>query len=189
MIVIRCFVAILLTDEAKSNIYRVTEPFRQFPLDVKWVERENYHLTLKFLGSLDPSRVEKADAILAGITREHDRFALSYGGLGMFPHPRRPRVLWLSLAGDVESLLALQLKLEKGLVAAGFLHEEKIFRPHLTLGRFRSTAHLDAFYNKYREIPVAKNIGTFPVPELHLMESKLTPAGPHYTSLASYPLR
>ncbi len=185
----RSFLAILLPDAVKKTIHQVTSPFRLLPLDVKWVEERNYHLTLKFFGPITANEIQRLHHTLNQLTTHVEQFILSYGGFGVFPNLMRPRVVWLGLDGEVESLNRLYTKIEEKLFAAGFPREEKKFRPHLTLGRFRSNVNIDLFIKFVKENPVPDHIGNFDVVELHLMESKLTPAGPHYTSLAAYPLR
>ncbi|HHW41129.1 MAG TPA: RNA 2',3'-cyclic phosphodiesterase [Syntrophomonadaceae bacterium] len=185
----RSFLAILLPDAVKKAIHQVSSPFRKLPLDVKWVEERNYHLTLKFFGSLTASEIQRVHDTLKQLTPDVEQFSLSYGGFGVFPNLMRPRVVWLGLAGEVERLIQLYTKIEEKLFTAGFPREEKKFRPHLTLGRFRSNANIDLFIKFVNENPLPDHIGNINVDELHLMESRLTPGGPHYTSLAAYPLR
>jgi len=185
----RSFLAILIPDAVKKAIHQVTSPFRLLPLDVKWVEERNYHLTLKFFGPITASEIQRVHDALNQLTPHVEQFSLSYGGFGVFPNLMRPRVVWLGLAGEVESLIQLYTKIEEKLFTAGFPREEKRFRPHLTLGRFRSNSNIDQFLKIVKENPVPDHIGNFDVVELHLMESRLTPGGPHYTSLAAFPLR
>ncbi|NPV28283.1 MAG: RNA 2',3'-cyclic phosphodiesterase [Firmicutes bacterium] len=187
---IRSFLAVLLPDDVKNQIYQHLNPICRLPLDIKWVEKENYHLTLKFFGSLTESEIRKISLFLTELTPQVDSFSLKYGGWGLFPNRRHPRVLWLGLGGDaLDALHNLWLKIENGLLNHGFPREEKSFHPHITLGRFRSPANIELLLIKMKGSPLSGEIGSFPVSELHLMESKLSPAGPSYSSLAAFPLR
>lgn len=185
----RSFLAVLLSDVLKNRIYQVTESLRQLPLDMKWVEKENYHLTLKFFGFLTKSQLEQINLYLHELTPKLACFSLKFGGWGLFPNEKRPRVLWLGIDGDVDYLLQLHSQLENDLARLGFPPEEKRFHPHLTLGRLRSSSNIESLLKKVKESPLAQNIGSFPVAKLHLMESKLGPAGARYFVLSSYPFR
>lgn len=190
---IRSFLAILLPSDIKKAIHQqFSSKLKKLPLDIKWVEEENYHLTLKFFGSLDVKDIQQINNILNQIIPQIEQFTLSYEGLGVFPDLVNPRVIWLGLSGEVEKLKTLHSKIENELSAAGFPREEKKFQPHLTIGRFRSNSNLELFikfFNEFREAPFSPQIRDIEVQELHLMKSVLTPAGPRYSSLAAYPLR
>jgi len=184
----RSFIAVLLPPWIKRGIYQSTAPLYQLPLDIKWVEEENYHLTLKFFGSLTHEEIQKAKRFLEAFTAAIKPFYMHCGELMVFPNWRRPRVLSLSLKGEIKLLQDLWHQLETGLASIGFLEEKrKRFNPHITLGRFRSGN--DALEKMIREraghVPVEK----FLVQELYLMASKLTPKGPEYTALARYPFQ
>ncbi|MDH7578449.1 MAG: RNA 2',3'-cyclic phosphodiesterase [Bacillota bacterium] len=187
---IRSFLAILLPDDVKSQIYHYTSPLRRLPLDLKWVAKENYHLTLKFFGSLTKSQIDRVNLYLNELAPQVNSFFLNYGGWGLFPNQRHPRVLWVGLGGAaLNALQKLWLELENDLSKLGFPKEEKRFHPHITLGRFRSAANIELLFPIMEKSPLAKEMGSFPVADLHLMESKLGPTGPSYASLSAYPLR
>ncbi|MDD2359217.1 MAG: RNA 2',3'-cyclic phosphodiesterase [Syntrophaceticus schinkii] len=184
----RSFIAVLLQPEIKRGIYQSTASLYQLPLDIKWVEEENYHFTLKFFGSLTQEEIEKVKTFLEAFTAAIKPFYLQCGELMVFPNWRSPRVLSLSLKGEIKILQGLWHNIETGLADIGFLEEKrKRFNPHITLGRFRSGN--DALEKMIREraghIPDEK----FLVQELYLMASKLTPEGPEYTALARYPFQ
>ena len=184
----RSFIAVLLPPWIKRGIYQSTASLYQLPLDIRWVEEENYHLTLKFFGSLTHEEIQKAKRFLEAFTAAIKPFYMHCGELMVFPNWRRPRVLSLSLKGEIKLLQDLWHQLETGLASIGFPEEKrKRFNPHITLGRFRSGN--DALEKMIREraghVPVEK----FLVQELYLMASKLTPKGPEYTALARYPFQ
>lgn len=184
----RSFLAILLPADAKKIIHQVSSGLRQLPVDVKWVEEENYHLTLKFFGSLTTDEIQRVHDTLNRLTPQMEQFTLSYGGGGVFPNLKQPRVIWVGLTGEVEKLSRLHAKIEEKLFTAGFPKEEKKFRPHLTIGRFRSDSNLDLFIKFLKENPLPQHLGNISVQEFHLMKSTLAREGPHYASLAVYPL-
>ncbi|HHV34976.1 MAG TPA: RNA 2',3'-cyclic phosphodiesterase [Syntrophomonadaceae bacterium] len=183
----RSFIAVLLQPEIKRDIYQSTAPLHRLPINIKWVEEENYHLTLKFFGSLNSKEIQKVKTFLEAFTAMREPFYLQCGELMAFPNWRRPRVLCLSLEGDIEAVQDLRQKIETGLAEVGFPKDKrKRFHPHITLGRFRSGN--DALKM------ISDNAGRFSdekflVQDLYLMASKLTPKGPEYTALARYPFQ
>lgn len=185
---IRSFVAVLLPPELKRDIYQFTAPLQRLPLDIKWVEEKNYHLTMKFLGSCSAAEINKARTFLHDLTAGRKPFNLQCGEFMVFPNWHRPRVISLSLVGNTEKLQGLWYKIEKGFVSRGFEEEKrKIFNPHITLGRLRSKNSELKKMLKGKACPfTGKDIL---VQEIYLMASKLTPKGPQYTVIKSFPFR
>ncbi len=154
------------------------------PVDAKWVPEQNYHLTLKFLGAITPGEVQSLSNHLQALARRSS-FSLSVGGWGMFPSVRRPNVFWAGMGGELEALQALWRELDDRLSERGY-PRDRHFHPHITLGRFRSPANVDSLIARLQSMPALNQIGAFPANALHLMESKLGPAGPSYRALSSY---
>ena len=182
---IRAFTAVLLQPELQQRISDCAGSLYKLPLDVKWVEKNNLHLTLKFFGSLSRGDVEKAVTQLKMIAEQEKPFYLQCGELTALPHSSRPRVICLSLKGELDRLQSLWQRIENTLAAAGFPKEKrnKFHPPHITLGRFRSKGNWAV---------ITKNADPFPddkilVDKIHMMASKLTPHGPIYSPLAAIP--
>ncbi|HBG22630.1 MAG TPA: RNA 2',3'-cyclic phosphodiesterase [Peptococcaceae bacterium] len=184
----RSFIAVLLPSELKRDIYQFTAPLRQSPLSIKWVEEENYHLTMKFLGSCSAIEINKASNFLRDLTAERKPFKLQCGEVMVFPNWHRPRVISLSLTGDTEILKNLWYEIEIGLASKGFPEEKrKRFNPHITLGRLRSENSELRKMIEGKACPVTgKNILVW---DIRLMASKLTPQGPQYTTIESFSFR
>ena len=105
---------------------------------VRWVRPEGIHLTLKFMGEIPIATVEKVlKSLLPETVLESSPFPLAIKGFGVFPNPRRPRVLWAGLDGDLETLSKLQLVVDDAVGMLGLPKEQRTFSPHLTLGRVR----------------------------------------------------
>ena len=104
---------------------------------VRWVRPEGIHLTLKFMGEIPIATVEKVLKSLPETVLESSPFSLAIKGFGVFPNPRRPRVLWAGLDGDLETLSKLQLVVDDTVGMLGLPKEQRTFSPHLTLGRVR----------------------------------------------------
>ena len=156
---------------------------RQHTNAVRWSDPAGTHLTLKFLGSVPISRV---DAIIAGLRSAAGPlvgFQLQTETLGVFPNPRRPRVIWLGVGGELPALHQLKSFVEREIAPLGFPAEERAFSPHLTLGRSPkdpSPAALAAMRHAVEQTKVPRTVG-WHVAEVVLMRSELLPGGARYT--------
>ncbi|MGH7751595.1 MAG: RNA 2',3'-cyclic phosphodiesterase, partial [Gemmatimonadales bacterium] len=132
----RLFVAVNLPEAVRRGLYQATESLRRRapPLPVKWVKGDAIHLTLKFLGDVDPKQEPDIGGALARAVAGTRTFAVGVSGFGVFPDYRRPRVLWVGVEPH-PSLELLQDAVERALTPLGFEPEGRAFRPHLTLGR------------------------------------------------------
>ena len=104
---------------------------------VRWVRPESIHLTLKFMGDIQAEMAERVLDALPPVAARFSPIGLSISGMGVFPNPRRPRVLWAGVHGDLETLAALQLAIDEAVGKLGLPKEQRAFSPHLTLGRVR----------------------------------------------------
>jgi 2'-5' RNA ligase len=186
---IRTFIAIALPQALQAKIHLATEPLRRLKLDAKWVAQENYHLTLKFLGGVTEAAITTVTAQLRALP-PRPSFTLSVGGWGMFPDARRPGVFWLGMGGELEALQELWREMEDRLEEIGYPRDPR-FHPHLTLARFRSQAGVHALISALQQAqqsqaPPCSDLGSFQATALHLMESRLSPAGPTYRALSTH---
>ena len=180
MRILRCFIALELPMEAQSELSQATAVLKGAGADVKWLEPENVHLTLKFLGEIPQSKVLQIGLALSKL-KERRAIASRLGPLGAFPVPHKPRVVWAGLDDGQGELKNLFETMEAEMAALGFEREERAFVPHLTLGRVRSGQNLDELARLIaatRPEPVA-----FTFRALTLMKSTLTPSGPLYEGL------
>jgi RNA 2',3'-cyclic 3'-phosphodiesterase len=185
----RLFVAIALSDAARQELAAAQARLRRLILPVRWVEPAGAHLTLKFLGATDPERVAALIAALRAVAAQSAPFTLYTSAPGVFPNARRPRVLWLGLAGPLEQLAALQVAVDTTLEALAFPRDTQPFRPHLTLGRVRERATIgDPAALTAAFVALGKRAAApVPVTALCLLRSELQPGGAHYTPLAILP--
>lgn len=102
---------------------------------VRWVRREQLHLTMRFYGNVPPEQTPALTEALRAACVETRPLSLALAGLGAFPNPRRPRVLWVGVTGDLESLERLEQRIQSATAAFGDHRETRPFQPHLTLGR------------------------------------------------------
>lgn len=193
MATLRAFVALELPETATTALATVQRDLRAAAarrgLDlgtaVKWVDPKGIHLTLKFLGYVDEDLVPALmDAVTAAAAGQA-ACRLQLSGVGAFPNPRQPRVVWAGMVGDVELVRGLQETVEEHLAPFGFAPEGRPFSPHLTLARLRETAS-PAERRAVAEVlgggPAVPRV-TFLADRLSLMKSDLHPSGARYTPL------
>jgi len=179
---IRSFLAIELPEAIRRKIEEVQKELKLSHADVRWVNPENIHLTLKFFGNIDESRIDPIVKSLEGPIQTTSPFSVSIRGMGSFPHFKNPRVIWMGLKEGKEVLVALQKGVDGELKKIGFEPEERDFNPHLTLGRTKSNRGRDELIGrmeKYQE----EEFGNFRVERVVLLKSELRPSGPIYTLL------
>ncbi len=179
---IRSFLAIELPKPILGKIEEVQGNLKSTHADVRWVSPEKIHLTLKFFGYIEESRIEPIFMSIEEPVRDTLPFSIKVRGVGGFPSLKNPRVVWMGLEHGRESLLSFQKQLEERLQKIGFEPEDRPFQPHLTLGRMKSSRGKEELVKgmeKYRE----EEFGVFQVERVALFKSDLRPTGPIYTLL------
>jgi 2'-5' RNA ligase len=131
---VRLFVAINFPPDLRRDLWRATESLRAARLPVRWVGADALHLTLKFLGEVQPAQRPDIERALAAAVQGARPFELGLGGFGAFPAVERPRVIWVACEGT-PPLELLQHRVEIETERLGFPVEARAFRPHVTLGR------------------------------------------------------
>lgn len=183
----RSFFAVELSKEIEGGISKIQEQLKRKAEGVRWVRPAGMHLTLKFLGEVDPDRIEeivrKAGEAVEGV----GPFTIRITGGGGFPNVKNPRVIWIGVEDQSGSLRQLQTRLETGLEELGFKREERNYTPHLTLGRVRSGKGKGAFTQALEDMGDS-DLGTMEVREITLFRSELKPTGAEYTKLRTVPL-
>ncbi len=176
----RLFVALDLPEEIKRSL----EPLGRGLGDMRWLEPDQQHLTLRFLGQLDNGwtrDVAEALALVPGVP-----FELRLKGIGHFPLRGEPQVLWVGVEKSLE-LQRLKRRVDRVLGDAGLEPERRKFTPHVTIARIRgplSPTRLGTYlmrHSLYRSEP-------FPVSSFHLYSSWLRPEGAEHQVEASYEL-
>lgn len=176
---IRSFIAVEIPDSVRNSLWESIAPLRQSLAAVKWVERENLHVTLKFLGSLPPEDLKKVILVLKEIIPHWKPFLVTMGRWGAFPTMKRPRVIWLGIQSEGDRLSDMTQSVEKSLTQIGFKPEEKGIHLHLTLGRFRKAVDLTGKL----EGEVSHLSYQFECQWVTLFQSKLSSRGPTYIPL------
>ena len=188
---LRVFIALPLLPLVKSGLEKVVQHLAsQFSGDVRWVGLDGIHLTLKFLGNIDPSRVEDISGAVQRASIGSSPFRLLLSGLGTFPNQNRPRIIWAGVQGDIDALGKLQTEIEAEMSGIGFPRENRPFAPHLTLGRVRDGTASSKRLGIGAAVSSSSTVSTesWLVESVRLVRSNLGPGGPTYSDLASVSL-
>ncbi len=178
---IRAFIAIEIAAATVHRIAAAIDPLKPRIVGIRWVAPTSFHLTVKFLGNIDESRIEPIGLALTDALRPFQRFTINAKGLGVFPSMKRPRVLWVGLVGS--RLAELAAAVESALTPLGFAREEKTFTPHLTIGRWRQAERADRALEHELKNWTQCDFGATLVDEVIFFESVLKPAGAIYHRL------
>ncbi|MEA1996571.1 MAG: RNA 2',3'-cyclic phosphodiesterase [Gemmatimonadota bacterium] len=134
----RTFIAVELPEGLKDEISRLTGRLKEHLPGVRWSRPSNIHLTLRFLGEIDPGRLDKLSRAVEQAVSPLEPFEVEVAGIGSFGGRSRPRVIWLGLESS-EQLAALAEAVERAVFESGFGRADKPFKPHLTLARVRKS--------------------------------------------------
>ncbi|MEK6528281.1 MAG: RNA 2',3'-cyclic phosphodiesterase [Nitrospirota bacterium] len=182
----RCFIAIELPDSVKSCLTRLQDELKKCKADIRWVNPGNVHLTLKFLGNIKEEMLQTISNGMKKVCSSSNPFNLEIKGIGMFPNAKSPRVLWLGVENN-SFIMSLQTGIEKEMEKAGFKQEERKFKAHLTIGRFRSSSGKEDIF-KAVSTHEKDSLGIINVNSMSLMKSELNPDGARHTRIAEIPL-
>jgi len=182
----RLFVAAALSPEVRRGLEEAQQELRSAAAAVRWVRVEGIHLTLRFLGDVDEGKRAPLVAALKAVRGQ--AFEAAVRGIGFFPNPRRPRVVWAGVEEPTGRLAALQRGVEEAVVRLGFEPEERgEFHPHLTLGRLGDPKRTGRL-GEAAQAMEKREFGAFRVPAFQLFRSELRPDGARYSVLDTFPL-
>jgi RNA 2',3'-cyclic 3'-phosphodiesterase len=176
---VRLFVAINTPPEIVPLLAGVRDRLESTHADVKWEPDEKLHCTLKFLGDTREEILPDIVSALGQVASSTPPFPTRYSGLGCFPDKREPRIVWAGMEdpdGDIQRLAQM---VDTRMATLGFKTEQRIYHPHVTLGRVKGSRHM-------RELLATMETVTFvcsPVSlhEIELVRSELKPRGSVYT--------
>ena len=187
----RVFMAIDIDEEIRAALSSLQQKLQSKADikkgDVKWVNPENIHLTLKFLGAIKDEKVVEVCNIVKEVAGRHNSFELNIQTVGRFGG-RSARVLWVGAGEGKENLLRLQKNLEQQLALASWPEEKRKFSGHLTLCRVRNPkagVKLAVLSEDYKDF----KLGIMSAESVSVYQSQLTPKGPVYTLLGNYKMR
>ena len=180
----RLFIALNLPKKERQRIYRAARVLRDEGLPVKWIDPDNFHITLKFLGEVRRERMASVEEAVSRVASATPSFGTQLGGFGAFPTIRRPRVIWLGVGANPE-LRCLKQDVEWALGDVGFEAETRAFHPHVTLGRADDRGGAGAFRG-LDELMAQMEFGAdLKVRTVDLMRSHMSKEGTRYSVLAS----
>ncbi|RZB29966.1 MAG: RNA 2',3'-cyclic 3'-phosphodiesterase [Desulfobacteraceae bacterium Eth-SRB1] len=184
---IRIFIAFELPEKIIIFISKVQKDLQARGLKVKWVRPQNIHLTLKFLGNINETDTEMVGKAIRESACGYSPILLTTKGIGVFPNIKRPRVIWIGIAGQTKQLVSLQKGLDEKLDAIGFPKDNRPFTGHLTIARVKGKINpqrlIDAikYYSEFES-------ETFIADNIYLFKSDLKSSGAVYTKLSSITL-
>jgi 2'-5' RNA ligase len=179
---LRAFIAVDPSEEVVRRLAETIRSLERKTMGFRWVRPEAIHLTLRFLGEIEEALIDEIDVRLGQLATGHEPISLSAAGLGFFPGPEKPRVVWAGLEGQTDRLAGLQKDVHERMKDLSVHKEEdRGFTPHLTLARiphFRGASGISTILQAAREA----RFGEFVVDRLLLYKSRLTPEGASYTN-------
>jgi 2'-5' RNA ligase len=175
----RGFIAIDI--ETNQKIIELFNKIGQTGANLKIVEPQNIHITLKFLGDTDEKLIEEIEQIIEKSVKENNPFEIKLTGTGVFPNPGYIKVVWIGIEenGIIGEIAG---RIDEQTHKLGFERDKRRFSPHLTIARVKSAKNKDRLIqvlNQYSDTEFIK----FKVESIKLKKSELTPKGPIYTTL------
>jgi RNA 2',3'-cyclic 3'-phosphodiesterase len=180
---IRTFIAVELSKAIRQRIAVLKGQLGLAAEHVKWVEPDNLHLTLFFLGEVDEREIPSVCSAVGEGVSSSCPFEMSIERVGCFPNNYRPRIIWIGVGHGAKELCDLHQQIEPRLLELGcYRREDRKFTPHVTCGRLRSERLQQALVKEMAKYGDWQGGQTL-VQELLIMRSELTPQGPSYCVL------
>jgi len=184
---IRAFIAIELDKDLRLKIKKIQEILKESKADVKWVNSENIHLTLKFLGRVPTASLDDLCQTIKQVTAEFPSFEFELNACGWFPAEGQPRILWIGvgLGKDLVEKIAATLSSH----VSRFCEEKNSekFLAHITVGRVKSGKNISILLSAISKLDL-----DFPkkqkVNHITFFQSRLTPSGPEYKKIYKFDL-
>jgi RNA 2',3'-cyclic 3'-phosphodiesterase len=185
---IRIFLSVDVGAKARSRVLDLQASLGETLPGVKWVDEASLHVTLLFLGEVNELDLVPICRIAKEVGKKLPPFAMEVGGVGCFPNPRRPKVLWVGITEGADHLCRLHESLEAPLMESGcYRREERAYTPHLTLGRV-SGEDESADWGAILRENESWHGGAIAVGEILVMSSELRRDAPVYSVIGRAPL-
>ncbi|MCJ7615953.1 MAG: RNA 2',3'-cyclic phosphodiesterase [Desulfobacterales bacterium] len=179
---IRTFIAFKLPENIILSIRKIQEDIKSYAFKVRWVNPEKIHLTLKFLGNINDTDIEKVSESIINTVNCHAPISLAVKGAGVFPGIKSPRVIWVGITGEIEKLTSIQKDIEENLEKLGFPREKRPFKGHLTLGRIKGKIDPKKLLDAMKKFERFES-ELFIADKVFLFKSDLNSTGSVYTEL------
>lgn len=184
----RCFIALNLSGDVIRELVELQKQLPLAGINVCWARAEQMHLTLLFLGGLDPGQVDGVKERMTITAQGTNPFELRLGGIGYFGSARSPRVVWVGVIEPSGKLARLQCALKTTIGELPLELESRPFHPHITLARLRPGRSGRALTTAWQALKMP-TLGPVRIEAIHLYASELRPRGSHYHLLATTPLQ
>jgi 2'-5' RNA ligase len=181
---VRLFVALDLPDAVRRALAELIANLKPKSRGARWVQPENLHITLKFIGHVGNEKLSPIQSELSSIHAAQP-IELHFRGMGFFPNERRPRAFWCGVAGS-SNLAELAAGIDRALVPLGIEAKTRPFTPHLTLARFKSDEGVRDVVHAANDMK-STDFGAATETNFHLYESLLKSTGAQYNRVASFP--
>ena len=184
----RLFIALEIPAAVRENLAAVQNKLPITEAGIRWVRPENFHVTLKFIGSVPDEKLQAISEALRSVSIVQEvQFCIR--GLTWYFNPKTSVMLWASVE-DSKPLTALAAAVDQRLASLGIAPENRSFAPHFTLARDNSTnltAGISIALSELAEKYKKHDFGSVTAKEFHLIESKTLPTGPVYSKVQSFP--
>ncbi len=182
----RTFLAVDIDEAARRAIELARRQLDPPPAALRWVESDNLHVTLNFLGEIGDEMLHEVCDLVSEVAADHDPFDFTVGGITLEPR-HKPHMFWVGVGDASGAMAALQRDVTSALAGAGFRAETRTFRPHLTLARLKFVRHPHELVNHVS--PFAETIfGACHADCVSVYTSELSSEGSKYTAIARAPL-
>jgi 2'-5' RNA ligase len=178
----RTFISIEIPEEIKNNIEKLINELKLVLTPIKWVEKKNLHITLKFLGWVADDKLAPIEKCVTECAKGFKPFTLSFAGIGAFPDMKHPRVIWIGTKDGSDKAREIADCIENEASKKGFRGEEREFSPHLTIGRIKEKIDAGAVLKSVSEHENSE-FGSFNVEHISIMKSTLRRTGPIYEEI------
>lgn len=185
---IRTFIAVRLPAATRRRLAELEERLVHAGTNVKWVSEENLHITLRFLGYVERERMKAIYEAVEDAVVCVRAFDITLSGVGAFPKPSRPNVVWAGVTSGRDELGALAERVEEALARIGFAPEPRKFSAHVTLGRVKSATGSDDLREAIEGLR-HEPVDSVKVTDVAVMKSELYRAGPVYSALKEFGLK
>ena len=183
----RTFLAIEIEPYIKNKIEESQEIIADSESsNIKFVEVENIHLTLKFFGEIDDDKLEQINDIINKSIKNKEPYTIKVVNIGAFPNIYKPRVIWTGIKDKNNTTIKLIEELDNKFNKIGF-NKEKNYVPHITIGRVKNVSDKEKLSQCLKKIS-KKYHGKMVVKKICIKSSTLTPSGPIYKTIKEFDL-
>ncbi|MFB6089126.1 MAG: RNA 2',3'-cyclic phosphodiesterase [Candidatus Aenigmatarchaeota archaeon] len=183
----RSFLGIGISENLKGKCTKIQEEIKKTGANVKLVERNNLHWTVKFLGEISNEETDILKEIMKKTVKNIKPIKVTANGLGTFPNLNYMKTIWVGVSQNEDKFIEILEKVNKKLEKNGFKKDKHEIKPHITLARVKTGKNkeeLKKILHKMKHV----NVGEMKINKIHLYESVLKPSGPTYNKIKSFHL-